>query len=75
MMKALLVILFGIGLILGGYLLFLYQEFQTMIKPEIPKALCQKGTTYYQIDRDSTVYLKSKDECLDEREVSWRKEI
>ena len=68
MEKALLVILLGIAMVIGGYLLYLYQELQTLIHPDSPQAICQKGMAYYQIDEDSTVYLKSDDECLDERE-------
>jgi len=70
MEKALLIILFGVAMIIGGYVLHLYQEFKIIIQPDIPHAICKKGFTYYQIDEDSTVYLKSDDKCLDEREVN-----
>lgn len=70
MEKALLIILFGIAMVIGGYILHLYLEFKTLIQPDPPQAICRKGFTYYQIDEDSTVYLKSDDECLDEREVN-----
>lgn len=70
MEKALFIILLGIAMVIGGYLLYLYQELQTLIQPDPPQAICQKGFAYYQIDKDSTVYLKSDDECLDEREIT-----
>ena len=70
MEKALLIILFGIAMVIGGYILHLYLEFKTLIQPDIPHAICKNGMVFYQIDEDSTVYLKSDDECLDEREVN-----
>jgi len=70
MSQALLAILLGVAMVMGGYLLYLYQEIQTLIYPDPPHAICQKGFAYYQIDEDSTVYLKSDHECVDEREVN-----
>lgn len=70
MEKALLIILFGIAMVIGGYIFHLYLEFQSLIQSDPPQAICQKGFTYYQIEEESTVYLKSDDECLDEREVN-----
>ena len=69
MEKAILIILFGIAMAIGGYILYLYQEFQTLIQPDPPQAICQKGFAYYQIEEESTVYLKSDHECVDERKV------
>lgn len=70
MEKAILIILFGVAMTIGGYILHLYLEFQTLILPDPPQAICQKGFAYYQIEEESTVYLKSDHECVDEREVN-----
>ena len=61
-----LVLIFLLGLVVGGSGMKLYYMIDDYINAEPIEYLCRKGMVYEQANPVSTVYIKTKQECVGE---------